>query len=127
MFFVGAPRTGQSGTASFPSLGESLGFLPQARPRKPITCRGSQGRPAAPHPADATGRKTSSKAGPHFPPHWRARVSLRAGAASLSRHRDNGGDVPDMTLGWREGRVWPEEAREPLVNAPPETRSPPKG
>lgn len=54
-------------------------------------------------------------------------MSLRAGAASPSPLSDNGGDVTDVTQTWREGQVWPEVAREPLVNAPPETAGPPKG
>lgn len=127
MSFLDSPGTGQSGTAGFPSPGEGLGLLPRARPRTPITCQGSRGWQTAPLPADATGRNPSPEAGPSFPPHWRARLSLRAGAASPSRRRDNSGDVTDVTQGWQEGQVWPEAAREPLVNAPPEPPGPPKG
>ena len=98
-----SPERVSPGRLASPAPGESLGLLPQARPRKPITCRGSLGRQAVPHPADATGRNQSSKAGPSFPPHWRERLSLRPGTASHSRVRDNGGDVTDVTQVWREG------------------------
>lgn len=95
-------------------------------PREADHVSGREGGRAGPHPADATGWNVSYKAGPSFPPHWLTGLSLRAGAASPSRLRDNGSDVTDVTEGGRRGRVWPKTAWEPLVNAPPETPGPPK-
>lgn len=100
---LAVPGTGQSGTAGFPSAGGKPGPLAPGPPSEADHVPGEPGLQAVPHPADATGRNQSSKAGPSFPPHWRERLSLRPGTASHSRVRDNGGDVTDVTQGWREG------------------------
>lgn len=65
------------GRPAFPAWEKAWASCPRPALGSRSRVGGSQGRPAAPHPADATGRNPSSKAGPHFPPHWRARVSLR--------------------------------------------------